>query len=627
MLTLLAPRSSADRADQRDRLWVATACAAVVVPSLLAFNLPPSATFLNQATALVGWSVLLLLLAASQGNVALPLSGIPAGDGRLWPALGRTEHVVARRPRGGLAAALGALALLAVAAAGSWLWAALPSGLALSAITLIAAAALVLYTAAAVTDAGHGGQAYRAFCIALVLAGVLSAGVGVVQVFAPQWADGNWIAASAVPGRASGNLRQPNHLSSLLLWSAVAVVWLVEAGRMRRDVAALMGSLFMLGLVLSASRTGTLGVLVLALWGALDRQRPRAVRVLLLLAPVAYALCWGAVTAWAHESHQVFGGAARLTADGDISSSRFGIWANTLSLIAMHPWLGVGFGEFNFAWSLTPFPHRPTAFFDHTHNLPLQFAVELGLPLALAVLGLLAFALWRAWTGSRDAATPDAPMRRAAFMMVFMMVLHSQLEYPLWYAYFLLPAAFAFGLCLGDVRRPSAAPARSAASAASAPSPPAIQGTRPLVLAALLMLGGSAAALFDYMRVVVIFSPAETAAPLPQRIADGQASWLFAHHADYAAATTTAHPSEVMASFKVAPHYLLDTRLMLAWANALAEAGDLQRARFIAQRLIEFRNDDAKPFFEPCLQPLAQGAKPPFQCVAPTQAFGYADFR
>ena len=31
------------------------------------------------------------LLDASQGNVALPLSGIPAGDGRLWPALGPSE--------------------------------------------------------------------------------------------------------------------------------------------------------------------------------------------------------------------------------------------------------------------------------------------------------------------------------------------------------------------------------------------------------------------------------------------------------------------------------------------------------------------------------------------------------
>ena len=612
MPTLLAPRSSADRADQRDRLWVATACAAVVVPSLLAFNLPPSATFLNQAAALIGWAMLVLLLAAS-------------GD------------VVARRPRGGLAAVLGALAVLALAAAASWLWASLPSGLALSAVALIAAAALVLWTAAAVADAGRATPAFQAFCIALVVAGVLSAAVGLVQVFAPQWTDGSWIAASAIPGRASGNLRQPNHLSSLLLWAAVAGVWLFEAGRLRRDLAAVVGSLFMLGLVLSASRTGTLGVLVLGLWGLLDRQRPRAVRGMLLLAPLVYALWWTGLTWWAHESHQVLGAATRLSADGDISSSRFGIWSNTLSLIAQHPWLGVGFGEFNFAWSLTPFPHRPTAFFDHTHNLPLQFAVELGLPLALVVLALLAYALWRAWTDSGDGsaaaramgAQAEAPLRRAAFMMVLMIVLHSQLEYPLWYAYFLLPTAFAFGLCLGG-NQPPPAKAKAKASAANASgraSGPGRDRTRPLVLAALLMLGGSVASVFDYMRVVVIFSPSEPAAPLSQRIADGQHSWFFAHHADYAAVTTTDDLPAVMDSFKVAPHYLLDTRLMMTWSRALAEAGDLPRARFLAHRLVEFRHEEAKPFFEPCNEPRALGVEPPFQCVPSSDAMDYRDFR
>ena len=35
----------------------------------------------------------------------------------------------------------------------------------------------------------------------------------------------------------------------------------------------------------------------------------------------------------------------------------------------------------------TPFPGRPVAFFDHTHNLVLQFAVELGLPLAAIRIG------------------------------------------------------------------------------------------------------------------------------------------------------------------------------------------------------------------------------------------------
>ena len=132
-------------------------------------------------------------------------------------------------------------------------------------------------------------------------------------------------------------------------------------------------------------------------------------------------------------------------------------------MIASHPWLGVGFGDFNFAWTLTPFPGRPIAFFDHTHNLVLNFAVELGLPLAIVVLALMIYALWQALRNAiADGRAPATayPAQRAAFVIVFLVAVHSMLEYPLWYSYFLLPTAFAFGLCLerpapgeGAVRR------------------------------------------------------------------------------------------------------------------------------------------------------------------------------
>ena len=88
------------------------------------------------------------------------------------------------------------------------------------------------------------------------------------------------------------------------------------------------------------------------------------------------------------------------------------------------------------------------------------------MPLALLVLALL---LLRAVArvAHAHAAAPTRPTLRPraarAFMMVLMMALHSQLEYPLWYAYFLLPTALAFGLCLAARRatRRRAAPARA----------------------------------------------------------------------------------------------------------------------------------------------------------------------
>ena len=122
-------------------------------------------------------------------------------------------------------------------------------------------------------------------CVGFAVAGVVNALVAAVQVFAPGWPDGDWLAISGIPGRAVGNLRQPNHLSSLLTWSAVAVVALTARGRLPWRWAAACGSLILLGVVLSASRTGTLSVLILALWGLVDRRLPRPARALLVLAP------------------------------------------------------------------------------------------------------------------------------------------------------------------------------------------------------------------------------------------------------------------------------------------------------------------------------------------------------
>ena len=53
-------------------------------------------------------------------------------------------------------------------------------------------------------------------------------------------------------------------------------------------------------------------------------------------------------------------------------------------------------------------------------------------------------------------------------------------------------------------------------------------------------------------------------------------------------------------AFDRAPHYLLDTRLMMAWSRSLAERGQLDAARFVAARLREFRKADAETFFDAC---------------------------
>ena len=50
------------------------ACLAVAFPTLIAFNVAPSATFFNQAAAFLGWGGFLLVLGAGLGQSARPRS-------------------------------------------------------------------------------------------------------------------------------------------------------------------------------------------------------------------------------------------------------------------------------------------------------------------------------------------------------------------------------------------------------------------------------------------------------------------------------------------------------------------------------------------------------------------------
>lgn len=566
--------------------------AACTVAPLIAYNLTPNATLFNQLAAIAGWGLVLALL--------------PPGP--VWPGRGRAQ------------AAQLALLLLLAAALASPLWTGLPLSLALASAALLSAAWWVLAAAARLGSGSDSVAWWAAFCWALLAAGLASVAISLIQVFVPALADGSWIARSGIAGRAVGNLRQPNHLSSLMMWACVAALWLAESGRLARlggsRLALPMLLLaFVFTIILSASRTGMLGVLVLAAWGALDRKLSRGARLALLATPLMLAASWGLMWAWAHLGAHAFGAESRL-AEGAGSPSRLAILRNSWALLMAHPWTGVGWGEFNLAWTMTPFPDRPIAFFDHSHNLPMQLLVELGWPLGLLVLGLASWSLWRVWRASALAQGEQAVLLRSAFMLVLAIGLHSLLEYPLWYSYFLLPTAFALGLGLG---------AQGAGEKTYTGSGIAVPLRR---AAGVLLLAGSGFAVWDYLRVVDIYAPPPGAAPLAQRIERGQRSVFFSTQADYAAATSFGPGSEALQATRRTAHNLIDVRLMMSWAQSLQASGDVDRARHVVQRLREFRpSGAAADWLQACDAVPAEGQALPLQCEAPKRVYRWQELR
>lgn len=556
---------------------------AVALPFLIAGSVPPTSTYFNQAAAFGGCGVWLLVWALTAR-----------------PSLAQQPSSVSTR----LLLVAGVLLVAATLTSSA------PWGQRLAPLACLVLAGALLHAAAAATRAGRCDDWATPLMTALLVAGLLSLVVGLVQVFRPELADGVLVSFPTIAGRAIGNMRQPNQLSTLLMWSIAAAVWLGVRERQPLALMAAVLAALVFGVALTASRTGMVGVALLALWGALDRRLPKAVRWLLVAMLPLYALSWWGLEQWLSAHGVMFYGEDQVkkTLHGDPSSSRGKIWANTWDMIRAHPWTGVGVGAYNFIWSMTPFPGRPVAFYDHSHNIVLQLAVESGIPLAAVVLGCTLAALWKARPALTVADDDAARSARAALFMLVMVGVHSLLEYPLWYVYFLLPAALLAGWLTGLVPVSAPVPAPQDTSRMTGVWRPLWGATGALALA------GSLWSTVEYGSVAVIFEPDLSwgePAPLPERIAEGQRSVLWGHHADYAAVTMAPRPEEVFGQFERPLYHLADTRLLIAYARALLARGETDKAVHVAARLREFRNPASKEFFEACDTPGSVA----FQCL------------
>ncbi|MBC5782799.1 O-antigen ligase C-terminal domain-containing protein [Ramlibacter sp. USB13] len=379
-------------------------------------------------------------------------------------------------------------------------------------VAMLAGGLLLLVLAAGfapVPELARGMQA------GFLFAAAASAVLGLVQYFGLSPLLAPW-SNTAEAGEAYANLRQPNQYATLC-WIGGAIVLF---GTLRLHRAAAMALLVLLaaGSAASVSRTGLLQGLVLTLlaawWPGPRRERLQLCAVAAIayfaatvLLPVALDAATGATparTLWGRLS------------GGNPCSSRVVLWSNVLHLIAQKPIAGWGWGELDFAHFTTLYAGpRFCDILDNAHSLPLHVAVELGVPAAVLVCAIAVI-----WTLRQRPWSEGVPRRQLAWALLALVVLHSLLEYPLWYGPFQVASGAALGWLLV---RPQAldAPARPRAPA--------------FALAAVLLAATGYAA-WDYTRVSQIYLPPERRV---ERWADdtlqvARQSWLFRGPARFA---------------------------------------------------------------------------------------------
>lgn len=408
-----------------------------------------------------------------------------------------------------------------VAAGGGVLLACWLSGGTLERAALAGACGLMLIGAAIGRHRPEGSRLPVVIASAWLAAALLTACIALAQYFGLGEALQPWVHPAAA-GEALGNLRQRNQVATLAaIGLAVLLWWPGEAPRAlgwRLAAAAWLGA----ASAATASRTGLLQLLLLAVLAGLWRGRDRRSQGWIWLAA---AVAYGAASAALPTLLGMVTGRgtgdvlARLGAEYGCSG-RTVLWSNVLQLIAQHPLGGWGWGELDYAhfYHLYPGP-RFCDILDNAHNLPLHLAVEAGLPLALLICGVV---LWRVWRAEPWAEA--APSRRLAWAGLALILLHSMVEYPLWYGPFQLAA----GLCIGLLSAAPPAAGRRSLDAARA-------------LACCCWFAALAYAGWDYWRVSQIYLPPESRRPVwrDDPLVHARQSWLFAGQARFAELTLT----------------------------------------------------------------------------------------
>ncbi len=410
----------------------------------------------------------------------------------------------------------------------------------------------------------------EAFLAGVLVAALFNSLVGGLQAFAPEWTNDIWIASREVPhDRIAGNLRQPNQLATLMVWGLLSATYLLRSIPLLwiAACAPLTATLFATG-----SRTGVIGLFLIIVIALLRSSRVRAWRkgTWILLAIAIIPLAWMAEAPF-----------SRTTAAAAMSQ-RLALWRDVIELIRQQPWTGVGIGQLNFAWTLTPLAARAPDVFDHAHNLPLHLAAELGVPAALFIFTLLATIAWCA-----RAAMRTRPGATVALLLLIMLV-HSLLEYPLWFSYFLLPSAFLLAW-LASPAGGETVGVRALPDATHETGNRGLPTWFPLTVsvAAVSLLTALVYATHEYGKAVSIHRRVASPAALSTAVDVAGASPLFGQFGDYAA-IMLAGDKAPLALFERPIRYVLDERLLVAYARALARAGDYERAAFVTARAREF---------------------------------------
>ncbi|MFZ6653661.1 Wzy polymerase domain-containing protein [Undibacterium sp. TJN19] len=376
-----------------------------------------------------------------------------------------------------------------------------PSDLLMSILYIVVLIAAIILGASWGQQTGGAALLCYGLAVAHLIAGLLSVIFQCIQLSGMNaWPLVMYIAKDAQPFmRPYANVAQPNQLALLLCLALAAIIYLYKSNKIDKVSGMVATVILLFGLTLTHSRIGWVIIPAFALLGGqkFDADSLMAKRISPLLswgACLLYALMVLALP-YLGDMMGFAGGSVVEHISG--RSERMSLWTQAWHMAATHPWFGVGWFGFGAEQVHIAADFASGTYSEHAHNLILNFAAELGWPFSILFFGVLA------WWFYQTCIKPQKTLPRQFASLCFIAVLvHSMVEFPLWYAYVLVPTGVLMGM-VHQLRWPGA-DTHSAIKGSSR----FLLGTATTVIVAAIAF--MAVLTLDYQRVVAGFQALRT---------------------------------------------------------------------------------------------------------------------
>lgn len=285
-----------------------------------------------------------------------------------------------------------------------------------------------------------------------LMAVILLVGLFNVYVAIIQWlnlSEGMFF-SKMIGNRPYANFNQPNNLSTFLLLSFISLLYLYEKRAINSLILAISSFILLWGITLTQSRTAWVCVLFIIAYIFIQNKKKnlfnfnskKVVEFSILFIVMVISLPYvNKILVPYYGVVQVNTVIERV----NNGHERLQIWSNFIYAIFQKPLVGYGWGNTTKAQYEIAEKFNGIGWAHSAHNIIIDIFLWCGIPVGLIFFIFIFILYLKVLSNTKSLEV------YFSVLMISIILIHSMFEYPLHYAYFLLPFAFFSGICLSEL--------------------------------------------------------------------------------------------------------------------------------------------------------------------------------